>query len=154
MVVRLALPLSGSVAKSAFKSVLSMAKIARSWTVFPTVKGCFFCIPWGSDFIIFMYKTTDLCHIICHFNNRRNKKCKYIMIKITLKLFVTLSKYLPEDGEELKIPEGNTVGTLLSDLGIPEDLVKLIFVNGKLRNTAYRLEDNDRVGLFPPVGGG
>ncbi len=76
------------------------------------------------------------------------------MIKITLKLFVTLSKYLPEDGEDIKIPEGNTVGTLLSDLGIPEDLVKLIFVNGKLQKKIYQLKNNDRVGLFPPVGGG
>jgi molybdopterin synthase sulfur carrier subunit len=76
------------------------------------------------------------------------------MIKINLKLFVTLSKYLPDDSEEFKLPEETTVGQLFSDLEIPESLVKLIFVNGKRQNTDYQLQDNDRVGLFPPVGGG
>ena len=76
------------------------------------------------------------------------------MIKIDLKLFVTLSKYLPKDSECLEIPEETTIEKLISDLGIPGDLVKLIFINGKRQDRKYRLKNNDRVGLFPPVGGG
>ena len=76
------------------------------------------------------------------------------MIKIELKLFVTLSKYLPKDSECLEIPEGTNVGNLILDLGIPRELVKLIFINGKRKDSKYRLKNNDRVGLFPPVGGG
>lgn len=76
------------------------------------------------------------------------------MIKIDLKLFVTLSKYLPKDSECLEISERTTVETLMLDLGIPGELVKLIFVNGKRQNRKYRIKNNDRVGLFPPVGGG
>jgi sulfur-carrier protein len=76
------------------------------------------------------------------------------MIKIDLQLFVTLSKYQPENNEFLEIQEGTSVGKLILDLGIPKDLVKLIFVNGKRQKTAYRLKNNDRLGLFPPVGGG
>ncbi|MCD4718784.1 MAG: MoaD/ThiS family protein [Desulfobacula sp.] len=76
------------------------------------------------------------------------------MIKIDLKLFVTLSKYFPKDSEYLEIPEGTSVERLMSDLGIPGELVKLIFINGKRQDSKYRLENNDRVGLFPPVGGG
>ncbi len=76
------------------------------------------------------------------------------MIKIDLQLFVTLSKYRPEKNEFLEIQEGTSVGKLILDLGIPKDLVKLIFVNGKRQKTTYQLKNNDRLGLFPPVGGG
>jgi len=76
------------------------------------------------------------------------------MIKIDLQLFVTLSKYRPENNEFLEILEATSVGKLILDLGIPKDLVKLIFVNGKRQKTAYELKNNDRLGLFPPVGGG
>jgi len=76
------------------------------------------------------------------------------MIKIDLQLFVTLSKYQPENNEFLEIQDATSVGKLILDLGIPKDLVKLIFVNGKRQKTAYELKNNDRLGLFPPVGGG
>ncbi|MFA5902687.1 MAG: MoaD/ThiS family protein [Desulfobacula sp.] len=76
------------------------------------------------------------------------------MIRIDLRLFVTLSGYLPENNERLEIHENTTVEKLISDLGIPDDLVKLIFVNGKRQDRAYKLKHGDRVGLFPPVGGG
>ena len=76
------------------------------------------------------------------------------MIKIDLQLFVTLFKYQPENNEFLEIQEGTSVGKLILDLGIPKDLVKLIFVNGKRQKTVYELKNNDRLGLFPPVGGG
>ena len=76
------------------------------------------------------------------------------MIKIDLNLFVTLSKYYPGGSNEFKVSTGTTVGKLIRDLNIPEDDVKLIFVNGVRRDRDYQLENNDRVGLFPPVGGG
>lgn len=76
------------------------------------------------------------------------------MIKIDLKLFVTLSKYIPEQGKKFEIQENTTVEKLILDLGIPLELVKLIFINGKKQDSSYQLQDNDRVGLFPPVGGG
>ncbi|MBC8441271.1 MAG: MoaD/ThiS family protein [Deltaproteobacteria bacterium] len=76
------------------------------------------------------------------------------MIKIELKLFVTLSRYLPDNSGSLEIPEGTTVEKLIFDVGIPKELVKLIFINGKKQNRSYQLKNNDRVGLFPPVGGG
>ncbi len=76
------------------------------------------------------------------------------MIMITLKLYVTLVKYLPENSENLEIPEEITIKNLFANYGIPEELVKLIFVNGKSQDSSYILRNNDRVGLFPPIGGG
>ena len=76
------------------------------------------------------------------------------MIKIELKLFVTLSKYIPENADEHAIVPGKTIEELIFDLDIPDELVKLIFINGKRQEIDYVLQDGDRVGLFPPVGGG
>jgi sulfur-carrier protein len=39
-------------------------------------------------------------------------------------------------------------------LGIPPGEVKLRFVNGKQAKDDQVLAEGDRVGLFPPVGGG
>ncbi len=76
------------------------------------------------------------------------------MIKIDLNLFVTLSKYLPEDSDCFALPENTSVEKLILDLGIEQGRVKLIFVNGKKQDGRYILKDGDRLGLFPPVGGG
>lgn len=76
------------------------------------------------------------------------------MIKISLKLFVTLSRFLPESSKTYEIAINKTIDDLITDLGIPSGLVKLIFVNGKLQDATYVLQEGDRVGLFPPVGGG
>ncbi len=102
-----------------------------------------------------MYKIIDLCHILSHLNNSQSKKCKLKrMIKIELKFFVTLSRYLPDNSEGLEIQDGTTVEKLIFDIGIPRELVKLIFINGKKQSSNYCLKNNDRLGLFPPVGGG
>ena len=76
------------------------------------------------------------------------------MIQIDLKLFVTLAKYLPAGAGAYEIKEGTCVRDLIKDLGIPRDVVKLIFINGKKQDGNYRIQHKDRVGIFPPVGGG
>ncbi len=76
------------------------------------------------------------------------------MILIDLKLFVTLGKYLPLNNEAYEIPQGTTIKELMDTLGIPHGIVKLIFINGKKQDKNYCLQHRDRVGLFPPVGGG
>ena len=76
------------------------------------------------------------------------------MIKINLNFFVNLSRFLPSEKIAFPVPEGTTVEMLMKDLGIPDNSVKLIFVNGKKQDKTYCLKHNDRLGLFPPVGGG
>jgi len=75
-------------------------------------------------------------------------------LKIELKLFVTLAAFAPENADNFTVQEGTTVAMLIRELKIPENTVKLIFVNGKKQDTSYVLKPGDRVGLFPPVGGG
>ncbi len=76
------------------------------------------------------------------------------MIRIDLKLFVTLAKYHPNGSGDHEVALGTSVEQLIKDLGIPGDTVKLIFINGKKALPTQVLADRDRLGLFPPVGGG
>lgn len=76
------------------------------------------------------------------------------MISIELKLFVTLSQYLPKNAAAYDVATDKTVAQLIADLDIPSDLVKLIFINGRRQESDYKLKSGDRLALFPPVGGG
>ena len=55
---------------------------------------------------------------------------------------------------EVELEENSTLSDLLSRLGVAEDEVRLTFVNGRSRRLDYRLAPQDRVGIFPPIGGG
>jgi molybdopterin synthase sulfur carrier subunit len=81
------------------------------------------------------------------------------VIKVEARLYATLKKYHPEGkvGEALvrELAEGTTVQKFLENgLGVPSDEVKTVFVNGIRRRFDHILSDGDRVGVFPPVGGG
>ncbi|MBW1866169.1 MAG: MoaD/ThiS family protein [Deltaproteobacteria bacterium] len=54
----------------------------------------------------------------------------------------------------LSIHQGYPVGELIDQLEIPRDQVKLIFINGVRGIFSSPLQEGDRVGIFPPVGGG
>jgi len=73
---------------------------------------------------------------------------------IELKCFATLAKFLPENGDDYPVESGETVRSLVNKLGMPEKDVTLIFINAVRSNLDSEVNDGDRVGLFPPVGGG
>jgi sulfur carrier protein ThiS len=73
--------------------------------------------------------------------------------KITIKCYATLAFYCPPEGE-LTVPEGTDLAGLITMLEIPPEEVKLIFINNKRADEEHLLAEGDRVGLFPPVGGG
>ncbi len=73
---------------------------------------------------------------------------------IQLKLFATLRAYTPENAETYPIEPGTTVKQIVDTLGIPVEEAKLVFVNSIRRDFDTPLADGDRVGIFPPVGGG
>ncbi len=81
-----------------------------------------------------------------------------IKMKIEIRTFATLAVYSRHPGIDkdsgLEITNGSTVKMLIEILGIPEDHIKLIFVNGRHNKIDTVLSEGDRVGLFPPVGGG
>lgn len=73
---------------------------------------------------------------------------------IHLKLFATLQAAQPAGGEEFPIRPGIRIRDLLQQLGISPLQAKLIFVNGVHARLDDTLQGGERVGIFPPVGGG
>jgi len=73
---------------------------------------------------------------------------------ISINLFATLSKYSPSSADKYPIEPGTTVQNLLQELGVPETDAKLIFIDGIKSNLTSPLQGGERVGIFPPIGGG
>lgn len=73
---------------------------------------------------------------------------------IQIKLFATLQKFMPPSAEKYAIEAGTTVGSLLQQLDIPPDRIKLVFIDGVRAELTSTLKGGERVGIFPPVGGG
>ncbi len=73
---------------------------------------------------------------------------------IEIKLFATLTKFLPDNSDAFPIDEGETIQSLIEKLGLPEKEVTLMFINSLRSDRDSVIKDGDRVGLFPPVGGG
>ncbi len=76
-------------------------------------------------------------------------------VTVEIKLFASLKKYLPADSAcRHPIEPGTPLFALLDQLCIPEGEVKLIFVNGVKEDASVLLNGGERVGVFPPIGGG
>lgn len=73
---------------------------------------------------------------------------------IELRCYATLAPLTPAGADALPIIPGETVSALAERLGIPQDEIKIVFVNGQTVGLDHVLGDGDRVGIFPPVGGG
>ena len=74
-------------------------------------------------------------------------------MKIHLCLFANIRKYHPTGNgdDRWTAPDGITVGRIRPASGIPEQYVKIIFVNGVKADKDTVLRDGDRVGVFPPL---
>ena len=73
---------------------------------------------------------------------------------IQLKLFATLQTFAGGETEHYPIEAGMTVRKLLQQLNIPEEKARLIFIDGVKAGLSAVLSGGERVGIFPPIGGG
>jgi molybdopterin converting factor small subunit len=73
---------------------------------------------------------------------------------IDLKLFATLTAQLPANAADYPIKDGITIAQLIDELNISHLEAKLVFVNGVRVDLDTSLHGGERVGIFPPVGGG
>jgi molybdopterin synthase sulfur carrier subunit len=77
-----------------------------------------------------------------------------------LKIFLssTLRKYVPgyepTNGVSFIVDGERTVTDICKQMNIPADKIKIIMVDGKSKSPDHILKGDERVGLFPPVGGG
>jgi molybdopterin synthase sulfur carrier subunit len=75
-----------------------------------------------------------------------------IFLNASLRLYVP--GYNPYKGITLEVPPGTAVSSLISQLSIPLKEVTLIMINGRRQQPDFLLQGDERVGLFPPIGGG
>jgi molybdopterin converting factor small subunit len=75
-------------------------------------------------------------------------------IHVELKLFASLGHLTPPAADRFPVPSGQTVQDLLEALNVPIDDVQLVFINGVKKDMTSTLKDGDRIGIFPPIGGG
>jgi len=74
--------------------------------------------------------------------------------QIQLKLFATLQQFTPSSADNYIIDQGISVFDLLEQIKMPREKAKLIFINGVKAELTSTLKGGERVGIFPPVGGG
>ena len=84
-------------------------------------------------------------------------------MKITLKLFASLTDYLPESSRytnivELEVVDSATIGQIIETHQLPPKLVHLVLVNGRYIAPADRqthaLVEGDVLAIWPPIAGG
>jgi sulfur carrier protein ThiS len=83
-------------------------------------------------------------------------------MKITFKLFATLSDYLPPQKKgnivDLDISDETTIAEIVQQFNLPLQLVHLVLVNGHYIKPEDRdchvLKENDVLAIWPPVAGG
>ena len=73
---------------------------------------------------------------------------------IQIKLFATLHRFMPPNANSYPVDSGISVRDLLEQLKIPEEKARLVFIDGAKADLTTTLNGGERVGIFPPVGGG
>jgi sulfur carrier protein ThiS len=84
-------------------------------------------------------------------------------IRVTLKLYASLTQYLPEafrrsHAMPLHVDPDATIESLVAPLGMPQGLVKLVVLNGVFvppsSRATTRFVEGDVLAIWPPVAGG
>ena len=84
-------------------------------------------------------------------------------MKITFKLFASLTDYLPVEARytnvlELDIAPEASISQIIEPFGMPPKLVHLVLINGKYIDPEKRLTqtlvEGDVLAIWPPIAGG
>lgn len=95
-----------------------------------------------------------MCMFQCRFKNTLTRGTNPMSPSIRLHLFASLKSRQPSSGPTVAIETGMRMKDLLAQLNIPQDEIKLVFVNGLKADLETRLHGGERVGIFPAIGGG
>lgn len=84
-------------------------------------------------------------------------------MKITFKLFATLTDHLPPDARRsnqvmLDVAPEATISQIIEPFGLPPRLVHLVLVNGRYiepdKRLSTTLSEGDVLAIWPPIAGG
>jgi len=80
------------------------------------------------------------------------------MNKVEVRLYASLRKYHSNPGSSealvMELDDKAKLGNLLDKLKVSREEVGVLMVNGKWEKESYLLQDGDRIGIFPLIGGG
>jgi molybdopterin synthase sulfur carrier subunit len=79
-------------------------------------------------------------------------------MRVQVKLYAALRQYQPQlqpgQALALDVPPGTTVGQVIRQVGIPDNVPLVAMVNTSVRKLEHVLGEEDKLSLFPPVAGG
>jgi sulfur carrier protein ThiS len=83
-------------------------------------------------------------------------------LRVTLKLFASLTDYLPagslNNRVDLDVGESDSVADIIERFSLPQKLVHLVLVNGvylsPFERPTRRLKAGDQLAVWPPIAGG
>ncbi len=75
-------------------------------------------------------------------------------VSIQIKLYANLKQFAPSSADNYPVEKGMTIRHLLEKLKISPDKIRLIFINNVKGELDSILKGGERVGIFPPIGGG
>lgn len=84
-------------------------------------------------------------------------------MKITFKLFASLTEFLPSADRAsnqlpLEVDEGASIAAVIKPFNLPQKLVHLVLVNGVYvapeQRLSHVLKEGDVLAIWPPIGGG
>lgn len=83
-------------------------------------------------------------------------------MKVTLKMFAMLDRYLPagaqDNAVDVEIDDGTTAADLIARFNLPPEMCHLVLLNGDYLQPDQRgvraLANEDVVAVWPPIAGG
>ena len=79
-------------------------------------------------------------------------------MNIEIRLYANFRDFLPPGSSTFSMTKSlereMTIEELVKDLGLPEDIPKIVIVNGSHAELDYILKDGDILSVFPPPAGG
>jgi len=87
----------------------------------------------------------------------------FLTMKITFKLFASLTDYLPVQARysnvlELDVAPDASISQIIEPFGLPPKMVHLVLINGSYvepeKRLTQTLNDGDVLAIWPPIAGG
>lgn len=75
-----------------------------------------------------------------------------VFLSSSLRKYV--SQYNPVEGIEFELDDKSTVAEICRKINVPVEQIKVIMVNGRNAEFDSVIKGNERIGLFPSIGGG
>ena len=72
---------------------------------------------------------------------------------VRVRLYANLRQDRPPE-EDMELPSGTTIASMIELLDLQAPAVTLIFINGRHADLGSEVHEGDEIALFPPIGGG